>query len=60
MRVLIVEDDADLAAGLQAILQEAGMLAECCADGRLAQELGSVEHYDAALLDLGLPGQDGV
>ena len=36
------------------------MLAECCADGRLAQELGSVEHYDAALLDLGLPGQDGV
>jgi len=60
MRVLIVEDDAQLARGLQAALAESGMIAETCADGRQAQALGCVERYDAAVLDLGLPQQDGI
>jgi len=60
MRVLIVEDDAELARGLAEVLREAGMVAETCADGREAQALGSVEPYAAAVLDLGLPGQDGL
>ena len=60
MRVLIVEDDLEIAQGLQAVLTEAGMIAEICTDGHLAQALGCVEQYDAAVLDLGLPQQDGM
>ncbi|MDR2129231.1 MAG: response regulator transcription factor [Burkholderiaceae bacterium] len=60
MRVLIVEDDAELARGLQAALREAGMVAETCPDGDQARALGCVERYDAAVLDLGLPRQDGI
>jgi len=60
MRVLVVEDDPALAQALVAVLQEAGMVAETCADGREAQVLGCVERYEAAVLDLGLPGQDGI
>lgn len=60
MRVLIVEDDQQLAQSLQTALGESGMIAETCADGRQAQALGCIERYDAAVLDLGLPQQDGV
>lgn len=60
MRVLIVEDDRALADGLQSVLAEAGMIAETCADGHQAQALGCIERYDAAVLDLGLPQQDGM
>lgn len=60
MRVLIVEDDGALAASLAQVLDEAGMVADTCADGREAQQLGWSEPYDAAVLDLGLPGQDGL
>lgn len=60
MRVLIVEDDRALAASVADALREAGMVAEVCADGREAEALGWSEGYDAAVLDLGLPGQDGI
>ena len=59
MRVLVVEDDVALAQELQTVLRDAGMVTEVCADGLQAQVLGCVERYDAAVLDLGLPGQDG-
>jgi len=60
MRVLLVEDDIALAQGLLVVLKAANMLAEHCADGLEAQALGCIERYDAAILDLGLPGQDGI
>lgn len=60
MKVLLVEDDRELAAGLGDVLAEAGILADVCHDGRQASEQGCVEVYDAAVLDLGLPGQDGL
>lgn len=60
MRVLIVEDDVQLAESLQIALSEIGMIVETCADGRYAQALGCIERYDAAILDLGLPQQDGI
>ena len=60
MRVLVVEDDRELATRLAAVLAEAGLLAEVVYDGREAAFLGCTEDYDAAVLDLGLPGQDGV
>ncbi len=60
MRVLVVEDDVQLAAQLQAALGEAGFAVDVEHDGREAAFAGSVEPYDAAVLDLGLPGEDGV
>lgn len=60
MRVLVVEDDRELAQGLVQTLGEAGMVAEICHDGREAERLGWEEDYDAVVLDLGLPGLDGL
>jgi len=60
MRVLIVEDDNALAVRLAAVIAEAGFIAETVADGNEAAFLGCTEDYDAAVLDLGLPGQDGI
>lgn len=60
MRILIVEDDAELARHLASVLADAGMVAEIASDGDQAAYLGSTESYDAAVLDVGLPGQDGV
>ena len=60
MRILIVEDDRELAAMLANVLQEAGFLPEIAHDGNEAAFLGSTETYAAAVLDLGLPGQDGI
>ncbi|MDO4681600.1 MAG: response regulator transcription factor [Lautropia sp.] len=60
MRVLIVEDDRELASSLAAVLDEAGMVAEVATDGNEASFLGCTEVYDAAVLDLGLPGLDGI
>lgn len=60
MRVLVVEDDAELAASIAAGLGQDGMIAETVGDGDEAAFLGCTETYDAAVLDLGLPGQDGI
>ena len=60
MRVLVVEDDEKLAAQLATALGAAGFAVDVEHDGREAAFAGSVEPYDAAVLDLGLPGQDGV
>lgn len=60
MRVLVVEDDADLASRLSAVLKEAGFTAELSGDGRDAEFLGATEAFDAVVLDLGLPGMDGL
>ena len=60
MRVLVVEDEAVLAKQLAAALEQAGYAVDCAADGLRADELGSTERYDAVVLDLGLPGMDGL
>lgn len=60
MRVLVVEDDPDLSQRIAQVIGQAGLLAETCGDGRQAEFLGATESYDAAVVDLGLPGLDGV
>ena len=60
MRILVVEDDAELARSIADSLTRAGMIAEITGDGEQAAFLGCTEEYDAAILDLGLPGQDGI
>ena len=60
MRVLVVEDDADLSRQLKALLTEAGYAVDTAPDGEEGHFLGDTEPYDAVVLDLGLPVIDGV
>ncbi|OOY11552.1 DNA-binding response regulator [Thioclava marina] len=60
MRVLAVEDDQRIAADLKTALEAAGFLVEICDDGEDAWFLGDTESYDLVILDLGLPGMDGL
>ncbi len=59
MHVLLVEDDAVLADGLQRVLSGHGMQVELARDGRLADELLQRNPPAVAVLDIGLPGIDG-
>lgn len=58
--VLIVEDEAKLAELLYDYLSHAGYQCELCADGLEAMELLRQNHYRLLLLDLMLPGLDGI
>ncbi len=60
MRVLVVEDEPDLARQLRAALDDAGYAVDYAADGEEGHFLGDTEPYDAVILDLGLPVLDGV
>ncbi|GKT21725.1 response regulator transcription factor [Acidovorax sp. SUPP3334] len=60
MRILVVEDDAALAAQLRTALEAAGFAVDVEHDGEAASFAGSAEAYSAAVLDLGLPLKDGL
>ncbi|MGL4715237.1 MAG: response regulator, partial [Aeromonas sp.] len=60
MRILIVEDEKILAGQLAEQLRLAGFVTDLCHDGNEAGFLGETEPYDAVVLDLGLPGRDGL
>ena len=60
MRILVVEDDADLRRQLADALSQSGYAVDLAADGEDGHFLGDTEPYDAAILDLGLPKMDGV
>lgn len=60
MRVLVVEDEVRVAAEVAAGLDSLGFLAEVVHDGQEAWERGGTETYSAIVLDLGLPGIDGL
>lgn len=60
MRVLLVEDDDRIAAGLADAFKESGFAIDRAADGKEGEYLGQTETYDAVVLDLGLPGMDGI
>jgi len=60
MRILLAEDDAALAQRLVPLLEQAGYVVAVVADGREAEEIGQIEDLQAAIVDLGLPGLDGL
>ena len=60
MRVLVVEDEILLTRQLAKSLAEAGYAVDCATDGEQADFLAHTEHYDAVVLDLGLPKIDGL
>jgi len=60
VRVLIVEDDRLLGAGLEVGLRQEGCIADWLQDAEAAAHALRSEHFDAVILDLGLPGRDGL
>ena len=60
MNVLIIEDKKDIAANLHDYLESRGHHADAAADGVTGLHLAVVNEYDVILLDLGLPGMDGL
>lgn len=60
MRVLLIEDDRLIGDGLTAALKAAGMSVDWVRDGATAREALRDPAYAIALLDLGLPGVDGM
>lgn len=60
MRVLIAEDEATVSRAVAAAVAAAGFVADIAADGEDAWFRGSTEDYAAIILDLGLPGLDGL
>lgn len=60
MRLLVVEDHTPLSELLQQHLEHYGFVVDVAASGSEAQKLVQNSHYDAWLLDLGLPDMDGI
>jgi DNA-binding response OmpR family regulator len=60
MRILVVEDEVKLANSLQKVLVSEGYVADVAFDGETGFEMATVEPYDCILLDINLPGKDGL
>jgi two-component system, OmpR family, response regulator TctD len=60
MRVLVVEDNQVLAGGLSVVLRNDGYVVDVVADGLSADAAIAAQDYDLVILDLTLPGMDGL
>ena len=60
MRLLLIEDDTMIGRAVRQGLGDAGFTVDWVMDGRAAERALANDVYDLALLDLGLPGQDGM
>ncbi|MHB8758722.1 MAG: response regulator [Thiobacillus sp.] len=60
MRVLLVEDDDLVAHGIQAGLRARGLMVDGVKTAAQAAAMQSAVHYQAVILDLGLPDEDGM
>ena len=60
MKVLVVEDERLLAQGVQSALEQRGYAVQACGNGIEALQRVRCDAPDAMLLDLGLPGLDGL
>ncbi|CAJ0813342.1 response regulator transcription factor [Ralstonia flaminis] len=60
MRILLIEDDRAIASGIHAGLTQAGHRVHTVHDGVFAAEQLAKQTHDLVILDLGLPGIDGM
>ncbi len=60
MQLLLVEDELDIQDFLKPSLAEAGYEVDVAGDGAAAERFASTRVYDALIVDLGLPDQDGI
>lgn len=59
MRLLIADDEENLAQALKAVLEDAGYNCDVCFDGKSAIRLISQEIYDGLILDIMMPEKNG-
>jgi len=60
MRVLVIEDDTKIASLIRKGLEEQGFAVEVCHDGDRGYETATTRPFDALVLDIMLPGRDGL
>ena len=60
VRLLLVEDDVMVASGIKLGLTDAGYAVDWVGSGERAEEVLRSESFDAAIIDIGLPGMDGL
>ena len=60
MHILIIEDDPAIATNLYDFLEARGHSVDAAADGITGLHLAVTQKFDGILLDLGLPGMDGI
>lgn len=60
LKILVIEDDPDLAANLVDFLEARGHLVDAAGDGVTGLRLATSQDFDVILLDLILPGMDGI
>lgn len=60
MRILIIEDNPDIVANLYAYLEPRGYVPDSAANGYAGLALAAQHEYDAIILDISLPGMDGL
>jgi DNA-binding response OmpR family regulator len=60
MRILLVEDDPMIGDAVRTSLRQLDYAVDWVRDGLVAQSVLETEHFDLVLLDLGLPGKDGI
>ncbi len=60
MRILLAEDDKKISGFIRKALREAGYAIDSVADGNEALDLASVTPYAAVILDIMMPGRDGL
>ena len=60
MRILVAEDEKKIAGFIRKALEEQGYTVDLAADGDRAYELATSQSYDVIVLDIMLPGRDGL
>ncbi len=60
MRLLLIEDDAELSRNLRKNLEQAGFAVDLADNGIDGEFMGKTEPYDLIILDLGLPQRNGL
>ena len=60
MRILVVEDQPQIAGFIRSGLEENGFVVETCRTGEAGIEMATTESFDAMILDIMLPGRDGL
>ena len=60
MRILVVEDEKALCDAIARSLRHLAYSVDCRHDGRSAMDLLAIETFDLVVLDLNLPGADGI
>ena len=60
MRILVIEDNREVARQIRATLEQELFVVDTTLDGEEGWFLGDTEAYDAVILDLGLPNLDGL